>query len=98
MFADGNLAGASQVPFASLKLLCASVGGTQRSSTQNNCTRFQSKGIAAKISNIGRGDEPPEIASVDRGESLRYWRICAAQCSAASRASANVRRSLTRVP
>src|SRR5436309_982302 len=63
MFASGYLAGASQFSFANLKLLCWSVGGTPRSSTQNRCTLSQASLVRPKYWYIGLGEEPPEMAS-----------------------------------
>ena len=86
----------SQLSWANLKLLCASPGGTAAFIHPETDARAPTRnGVRAKISNIGRGDEPPEIASdalplcaiASRSQS----RICVAQAvPAAASESANV--------
>src|SRR5215471_18731587 len=62
MLASGYFAGSSQVSLAKRKLLCSSVGGTPRSSTQNRWTFGHANSVRAKYSYMGFGEDPPEIA------------------------------------
>src|SRR6266513_2612961 len=96
MLPAGTRAGMNNASSASLKLLCESVGGTQRSSTQKKWTFDQSRLAFASAAKRSLGELPPEIAIVAPACAVnapdKRPRMCAAQASAASCALARMRK------